>query len=331
MSVAAPPWSRASAPVWALVSGYSSRIRAGKLLAFLQAFSDDSASDAGKQRLFMAGYLNRADRWALFADAWDEELRAAPSISYLKMVEANNLRGEFRGWSEEDKDEKLRGLARVIRHFTPFSFQFSLDRQPFNQAIKPIAPRGLGNPHFLCVFGIASSVARCAHREGVKDPIKFIFDTQQGVSEDIQLLFADMLSDLPRGARKLISGLPQFEDDKDLLPLQAADMLAWHIRREHEICGPNERLPMADVLRYSDGHLVTHLDESHFPHWAERFSEMPGVVGRMQGKAQWRAVKREVVQLHEQGFRYPFGSRWRNALYRTRQWLTRASRRFLGE
>jgi len=50
----------------------------------------------------MAGYLNRANEWRLFDDAWAEELSAKPSIEYLKMVEANGLRGQFGGWSAGD-------------------------------------------------------------------------------------------------------------------------------------------------------------------------------------------------------------------------------------
>lgn len=80
----------------------------------LQAFCDDSASDKGDKRLFMAGYLDRADRWQLFSEAWLEELQALPSIAYLRMVEANNLRGQFKGWTKKARDQKLKGLARVI-------------------------------------------------------------------------------------------------------------------------------------------------------------------------------------------------------------------------
>jgi hypothetical protein len=80
--------SRASAPILALTSGYASPHREEKPLAFLQAFIDDSASETGDQRLFMAGYITSAETWVHFADAWAKELKSAPPISYLKMVEA---------------------------------------------------------------------------------------------------------------------------------------------------------------------------------------------------------------------------------------------------
>lgn len=229
-----PPWSAASAPIWSLVSGYASRFRADKPLAFFQAFTDDSASDIGDRRLFFAGYLNRAEDWALFADAWDEELRAEPGIEYLRMVEANGLRGQFAGWDERRRDEKLRGLARVIRHFKPVSFQVSVSREQFARILEPVNPRGL-SPHFDCVFCTVSSVARFAYDGGMRLPIDFVFDEMDSVALDMPLVFDHLIKSLPRGARQLVSGHPTFKNDKLVTPLQAADMLAWHVRREHEI------------------------------------------------------------------------------------------------
>ncbi|MCL4710686.1 MAG: DUF3800 domain-containing protein [Pseudorhodoplanes sp.] len=265
-------------------------------MAFLYAYIDDSASHVGDQRLFMAGYLNRAEQWALFSEAWDEELRAAPAIEYLKMAEAQNLRDQFTGWTPGGRDEKLRGLARVIRHFQPFSFEFSVSRAQYSSIVKPASPRGLGNAHFVCCFGMVSSLARYADGAGVRMPIKFIFDQQDGVSTDIGLFFDRMTQSLPKSARKLISGSPTFEDDKLVLPLQAADMLAWHVRREHEDCVPPDTLPMADLLRNDHGHLTSEIPESVMKSWADQFDKLPGVP-LLQSKRDWRDFKKEMTRL----------------------------------
>jgi hypothetical protein len=287
-------------------------------LALLQAFADDSASDTGDRRLFMAGYLNRADRWALFADAWDEELRGAPSIDYLKMVEAQHLRGQFQGWAAETRDEKLRGLARVIRHFEPFSFQFSVSRERFDRLLQSVSPRGLGNPHFTCCFGIVASVARYAASQKSGLPIDFIFDEQSGVSADVQLFFGEMKKTLPRAARKLINGTPVFRDDKQFLPLQAADALVWHLRREHEVCVPPDTLPMANLLRCSSGHLMSEIDDATLESWAAHHSRLPGI-DKLQTKSEWRNIKAVIARLSSIGFVPPHGNRWKNKAYTVRE------------
>lgn len=311
------PWSRASAPIWALASGYASRVRRDKPMAFLQAFTDDSASEIGDRRLFMAGYLNRAEKWALFSDAWDEELRGTPSIEYFKTSEAYQFEGQFKGWKEDARDEKMRGLVRVIRHFKPLSFEFSVNREQHSRLLKPISPRGF-SPYFDCVFGVVASVTRYVASQGGNIPIDFIFDQQDGVSADISLAFDEMIKSLPRKARRLISGTPVFKNDKLVLPLQAADMLAGHIRREYEACPPPARLPMADLLRNSDGHLMSGIEEEHIVGLAEKFGKIPGMPVA-QTKVQWRNLRRDMVRLKSLGYIPPYGTHWKNAVHNARE------------
>jgi hypothetical protein len=129
------------------------------------------------------------------------------------------------------------------------------------------------------------------HSERINIPIEFIFDEQEGVQADIDFSFDVMKRSLPRGVQKLISGRPIYKSDKLVLPLQAADMLAWHLRREHEDFGQRGQLPMADRLR-SSSHLFSGIDDSHINNWARQFREMPGI-SRVQSKAQWQSFRRE--------------------------------------
>lgn len=296
----APPWSGPSAPIWARVSGYAYPARCGKPLAFIRAFFDDSASDTGDRRLFLAGYINRADSWALFAEAWDEELRAEPAIDYLKMAEAQNLRDEFarrKGWNEEKREAKLRGLARVIRHFDPFSFEISINRDLFYRAIRQVSPFGLANPYFdLCAATVAK-VADFGARAKFNTPIEFIFDKQDSVESDMTMFFAQIKPHLPRRVQRMIHGTPQFLNDIDMRPLQAADMLAWHLRREHEF---SERLPMTDLLRISGRHIVSAIPDSFIQKRAAHDQHLPGIEF-LRTKPQWKKFKGEFARLVDAG------------------------------
>ena len=288
----------------------------------LQAFIDDSASDSGDQRLFLAGYLNLASRWKLFSAAWQEELSNKPTIKYLKMSEANALDGQFNGWSIATRDEKLNGLARVINHFQPLSFHFSVSREQYYRILKPVSPRGLGNPHFTCCFGIVSMLARHIADQGVRVPIEFIFDEQSGVSDDMALFFDYMKNNIPKRARQLILRSPAFRDDKVFLPIQAADMLAWHVRREHENGGSMGSLPMASHLRSPEGHLFSAIEEKNIRSWAEQFSELPSM-NELRGPKQWRNLKVEITNLLAQGYIPPHGTKWKNARHQMQELLSR--------
>src|SRR5690348_7326461 len=148
-----------SAAIRCLVSGYPRRLWGEKLLVMLQAFIDDSEGKSGRRPLVLAAYVHAAEEWIQFSDAWDAALHEEPRIEYFKMVEAQNLRGEFKGWSHKARTKKLFRLAKVIAEFGPLSLDCSLSVRCHKEVLKPHAPYGLSSPYYPLVFGIACGVA----------------------------------------------------------------------------------------------------------------------------------------------------------------------------
>jgi hypothetical protein len=300
--VGSPPWSYAAPPVWAHVSGYPRGIREKTGLAFLRAFTDDSAAQEGDRRLFLAGYLHRADVWAKFSDDWHAELKAWPAIEYFKASEANNLSGQFdykKGWNEAKRNAKVGNLAAIISHYHPLSFEFSVNRKIFEDELKPRSPYGLGRPHFAMCFAVVAGIARYAAQEGINTPIEFIFDEQEGVDADIALFFSRMKKNLPLEAQNLIEGTPFFKSDRDkrYMPLQAADLLVWHVRREHET---GTMLPRTGDLINKTGHLTSEISDEIVRKWADHHSSQPGTP-LLQSRGQWRTLKRSIQRLQDAG------------------------------
>ncbi|HXJ02216.1 MAG TPA: hypothetical protein VNH44_13420 [Micropepsaceae bacterium] len=291
-----------SETISAHASGYPSGIREKFGLAFLRAFTDDSAAQGGDRRLFFAGYLHRADVWALFLDDWNTALKAHPGIEYFKGSEANNLDGEFhfkKGWTQPKRDAKVDLLSEIIRHYEPFSFEFSVNRQIFEDELKPVSPYGFGRPHFQMCVAVVSGIARYVAQQGINTPIEFIFDEQEGVDDDVRLLFSHLKQSLPIEAQNLIQGAPFFKNDRDkqYMPLQAADLLAWHVRREHET---RAAIPRTSMLRNKSGHLVQEIPDDVVRKWADHHSKLPGTTD-LQSKGQWRRIKREIERLQAAG------------------------------
>lgn len=264
-------------------------------MAFLRAFIDDSVAQKGDKRLFYAGYLHRADAWAEFSEVWDWELHQWPAIEYFK-----GSGDQFDGWDAHLRDAKIAKLAQIIHAFEPFSFHFSLNRKLFEETLKPVSPYGLAHPYFSACFVVISGVARHAASQGFTTPIEFIFDQQDGVDENVGLFFSEMIKNLPLEARNLISDKPWFKNDRDkqFMPLQAADMLAWHVRRQHEY--PDKVLPLLDELLNRKGHLVGEIPDAMITDWADHHSKQVGVP-LIQSKQQWGQLTREIKRLRAAG------------------------------
>ena len=274
----------------------------------LQAYTDESAAQTGSKRLFFCGYISTSENWVDFCVAWNAVLDQDSRIEYLHMVEAQNLRGQFKNWTQNQRDKKIDQLANVIEKFNLLSFEFSVDSQRYYEKANGKAPRGLAVPNFIATFHTIAGIARHITEDiGFSGPIDFIFDEQCGVSDDIDLFFLQMKKNLPDRANAAIRGKPSFSNDRQTLPLQAADMLAWHIRREHEFgSGLDETLAMADRLRNPNGHLMSHIDTATIDGWGEFFREQSEVSPPAASKTQWKQLKKLIRALEAAGLEPPF-------------------------
>ncbi len=270
----------------------------------LQAFIDDSDSHSGDKRHFLAGYVNTAREWERFATAWDRELRAMPSVEYFHMVEAQNRRGQFRHWSDADINRKVFGLAKLIRNFDPWSIQCSVSGNEYRRIIEPVAPYNLRNPYFACFYGIVICLARFHHDQGIDLPVDFVFDEKGGLGDEAAFFYRYIKDLQVPEIQPLLGSTPIFRDDKKVLPLQAADMLAWHVRRESEgIDSPGSR-PAMDFLRADGRHVIVDLTADILESMAEKMRRVPGVK-LIQSKSEWRRTKRVMLDLSARGFGPP--------------------------
>jgi hypothetical protein len=288
----------------------------------LRAYTDDSASEIGDRRLFVAGYVAPSRAWGAFNREWAVVLSSPPAITYLKSSEAVRLHGEFSGWTTVDRDVKLQRFTQLINTSSLLSFHLSVSRDAYDRFVKPFAPRGLQNAHFACCFGILPLVARYVVDQYPDSRIKFTFDQQDGVNDDIILFLDYMLKSLPAKAQKVIDGTPSFVDDKLVFGLQAADLLACELRLEHEgkfTVGSGTRF---ESIRNPHGHLQADISDSMLSGWGTAFSAMPGL-NKIQTKARWRSLKTEIRGALIHGYVPPHGTRWKNTVHALLEWIER--------
>lgn len=307
-----------------LVCGYGATARAKKLMVMLHAFVDDSASDSGDRRLFLAGYVNTAEKWEVFSNAWERELKQAPAIRYFKMSEAASLGGQFSGWNEVARNNKVLALARIIRQSNPWFVYCSVSRVEYAAILAPAAPYPLKTPYFDCFWGIVHTAARYRAEFMPADspPIDFIFDEQGGTGRDAVLWYDWLKQDQTPAIKASLGSTPIFRDDKDVVGLQAADMLAWHLRRDHQYQGREDR-PIAKILM-TEGAGVD-IDAGSLREAAKKFRGVPGV-RFVQTKAAWREARKGTQALLAAGARpaeIGFRHRWLVAKYRLAEAINR--------
>jgi len=288
----------------------------------LVAFIDDSAAQTGNRPLVLAGYLSRDDIWFAFEQAWSAELAKPPALTHLHMVEAANFRGQFKNWPSEDRDRKMLALANVIRDFNLFSFECTMSLVEHHALFSGVAPYGLAKPFATCAHGAASVLARYVRDLGSREPIHFVFDTQEGSDMDLVALWDWITRASPKRWRSVLGPAPRFADDRNEVALQAADMLAWHRRRAIET-GVEPGFNEVSKLLISSRHLMAHVDRASLETMANGLRQVPGLDG-LQSKKAWRSLRQDIVAREAQGLGPPrLGPRTTLVVFRLRAFLRR--------
>jgi hypothetical protein len=261
-------------PVRVLVCGLPEPQRSGRLILSLEAFIDDSGRGQGNA-FVLSGYLSTAERWESFSREWQEELDRSPSIKYFKMKEAYRRTGEFKSHTRVAVDERLTRLISIMREHVILGFTVGLSIEPFQRILVPflrsqksltLASRKLAcNPYFHCFYRIIVLLLDFQWRRGQIEPIKFIFDEQGKEGRRVRDYWYLVKAMMPYDdLRRMMTSEPGFESDKAFLPLQAADMTAWNIRRYlHDLSKRatiDDRVEMSNVLKQLDD--IPHIDQA---------------------------------------------------------------------
>jgi hypothetical protein len=214
------------------------------LIAVLQCFVDDSGSDPQPDSVFvLAGYVMEEASWEDFADKWDAELDRRPAIPYCRMSAAEEGSGPFLGIDEPFRKMKVRDLANVVRQSCPTPLAIRMMWRDYAEVVKGNVDPRLDNPYAFLFFKI---LAMNLHLQKLGNqvtdfgfkPVNFVFDDQGPAGLKCLDWYGALKERVAEPERTVIANTPDFRDDRDVTPLQAADMLAWHIRRGHSF--PNE-------------------------------------------------------------------------------------------
>jgi hypothetical protein len=125
--------ARASDQIWRLVCGFAEPVRSNRLLLMLVAYLDDS--DMGQAPVsVLAGWLHDSASWATFSDEWNEALGMRPKLDYFKYSEARSLSGQFSGWHEDTRNERVRRLVRIISDCQPYGIASAMPHALYQEA-----------------------------------------------------------------------------------------------------------------------------------------------------------------------------------------------------
>lgn len=204
-----------------------------------EVFIDESSDNA---KIFLMGaWMASAVEWECFSDEWDRELGFDKPINYFKNHEAMALDGEFLGWGKKDRDAKILALAQVISRYELTGFIGGIHIPNFDSIFETsIVPKKVLRSiitftepyHWACnciISGILGYQIEIA--KNYSEQVDFVFDDGVTALDDCRANYSKLLDVLPAKA-KAIAGTIIPGNDKKIVALQAADLLAGQMLRE---------------------------------------------------------------------------------------------------
>lgn len=225
--------SRATDYVWSQVTGMAPTRAVASPIMVLQAFIDDSYR--ADSFFVLGGYVATAEQWSLFARDWEEMLPYATRSSsgqwHFKMSEMA---------ANADRLKRVPAFLNIIDKYDLIPLASCISYADLRAAANRIYSlntvinfMAICNPYMIAFkllmeafHGGRSQITSVPSDE----PVNFIFDNQ--AEKEAVIRSWDRYTSGKNGW--LFGATPRFEDDKQFLPLQAADCLAWLVRKWYE-------------------------------------------------------------------------------------------------
>jgi hypothetical protein len=192
----------------------------------IQAFIDDS--EEARRVLVLAGYLASVEQWAEFSKTWQERLDHTgwKSVHMAELVSSPE-RMLTAGWFYRAIEDHLNHYVAVAVDIE--ALKRAVTDTGFREAMTN--PSYLENPYILAFRAILDLTAQYQHELGITDPVDFIFD-DRGEEQKVRTGFEIFKQYCRPGIKNRLGSSPRFGNDEKFLQLQAADILAWHVRKQ---------------------------------------------------------------------------------------------------
>jgi hypothetical protein len=200
----------------------------------LQAYIDESGTESTERQPFIAvaGFISTSENWANFSIDWQNELDKDPPLKYFKMREAFHRIKQFDGFSKNDAQYRVNNFIDIIKAYAMVRVSSSIDKREYDLFERGQIPAKIDSPYFYCFHQLYYSIIVYQRRYRWDTQIDFIFDEAGRIGVETVKWTAIIKKWASPSYHPYFGSPPIFRDDEKFLPLQAADLYAWLVRRD---------------------------------------------------------------------------------------------------
>lgn len=227
-------------------------------MADVEAYFDESESGGF---FCVAGYIFERNNRIALCEEWVESL-ARYGVPYFHMKDATNPLG-FRGLSPAATVDLSIALHDLIKKYSAGAYAVTFDLKQ-NHLLPSARLHGLWqvSPYILCCYWCLMSVRHWARRNQYSGAIEYVFEQGHVSQNEANRVMNDIFA-VPELREQYRYSTHSFSDKNAAIPLQAADVLAWHWRKNIVERSKNNfklRADLASLLEQHEKYFTTHFD-----------------------------------------------------------------------
>lgn len=199
--------------------------RADQLPLTLSAYLDDSGTHDRSELCVVAGYISTAEKWRSFSVAWSEALAQDPPITHSHAADMLGCRGPYMGLTKEQVRGKVAKLTPIIRAHVICGVAMAIHPVLYERVMSERVHKLYRHPYILCFNMVLDCLNRMSGAIVGEAKAIVVFDDQRGLGPRAAGAFKAIHASHP-----YIFDV-QFQSDDERIPLQAADLHAWRLRK----------------------------------------------------------------------------------------------------
>lgn len=228
-------------------------------MAALTAYFDDSGTHNDSATVVVAGFVSLPTQWKRFIREWNKaKLEYGFTEFHFACFLANNKDSDFadtRKWNDKYKATVLRKLRTLAAQHSIHAFSVSVSRRDYDELVVGDLRKDLGEHFTYAVRAVLGFIENWRIENGIDEPIEYIFSTMKGQPKrEIDGVFdgAAKLEGAQLRRFGIRPGCHSFRDMREILPLQAADLLAGCVYQRDKVRVRGVVIPqyVADTFNY---------------------------------------------------------------------------------
>lgn len=246
-------------------------------MSILTVYCDESGTDAKNRVACVAGYIGQVSEWRKFEKEWSPILKKSPyRVKMMHRSDLETWHGEFtkeRGWNPSRRAAFLAELHPIIKSRTKVALGSAVIKEDWEEVMPDWLRRFFGGVYGWCAHEcvVASRVWCERPIRTYKHPINWVFEKGADGQSQVVQMFNELDRD-PILRKEFRIGTVSFAC-KDVVALQAADVLAYEIFKqvENQIVDRGEkhnvRFSVKDLMRPQDPVYLKYWDKTRLREW----------------------------------------------------------------